>query len=119
VSANIGQRTYINHWIARGAALIVLPAMIYMASFKVHFMILNRSGPGDAQMSSLFQAHLRGNDFGENPLGAFSQSARDKLIVAEIAYGSKLTLKNYGYGGGLLHSHVQSYPVGSLQQQVT
>lgn len=56
-------------------------------------------------MSSLFQAHLRGNDFAQSPL--------------EVAYGSKLTLKNYGYGGGLLHSHVQEYPVGSLQQQVT
>lgn len=56
-------------------------------------------------MSSLFQAHLRGNDFGESPL--------------EVAYGSRITLKNYGYGGGLLHSHVQTFPVGSLQQQVT
>jgi dolichyl-phosphate-mannose-protein mannosyltransferase len=74
-------------------------------SFKLHFLILNRSGPGDAQMSSLFQAHLKGNDFAQSPL--------------EVAYGSKLTFKNYGYGGGLLHSHVQTYPVGSLQQQVT
>ena len=46
--------------------------MVYMASFKLHFMILNHSGPGDAQMSSLFQAHLVGNDFHKNPLGGYS-----------------------------------------------
>lgn len=79
--------------------------MIYAACFKIHFLILNRSGPGDAQMSSLFQAHLKGNDFAESPL--------------EVAFGSRLTLKNYGYGGGLLHSHVQTFPTGSQQQQVT
>ncbi|ODN79524.1 hypothetical protein L202_03485 [Cryptococcus amylolentus CBS 6039] len=98
-------RTYVKHWVARIGALMVIPFLVYAACFKIHFMVLNRSGPGDAQMSSLFQAHLRGNDFGESPL--------------EIAYGSKVTLKNYGYGGGLLHSHIQTFPVGSLQQQVT
>ncbi|KAJ9109270.1 hypothetical protein QFC21_000599 [Naganishia friedmannii] len=97
--------TYLKHWLARGLCLILIPFCVYAMSFKLHFLILNRSGPGDAQMSSLFQAHLKGNDFAESPL--------------EIAIGSKITVKNYGYGGGLLHSHVQTFPVGSNQQQVT
>ncbi|GAA95617.1 glycosyltransferase family 39 protein [Mixia osmundae IAM 14324] len=96
---------YIRHWIARGLCLILLPFVVYLTCFKIHFLILNHSGPGDSQMSSLFQANLYGNDFGANPL--------------EPVYGSKITLKNMGYGGGLLHSHVQTYPVGSEQQQVT
>ncbi|PNS20465.1 Dolichyl-phosphate-mannose--protein mannosyltransferase 2 [Sphaceloma murrayae] len=90
----------------RVAGLIVIPMIIYMLSFWAHFLILENSGPGDAQMSSLFQANLRGTEVGkDSPL--------------EIAMGSRATLKNMGYGGGLLHSHVQTYPEGSGQQQVT
>ncbi|KAH7040526.1 glycosyltransferase family 39 protein [Microdochium trichocladiopsis] len=94
------------HFLARVVGLIVIPLLVYLFSFALHFAILTKSGPGDAQMSSLFQANLEGTEIGRNsPL--------------EIAIGSKVTIKNMGYGGGLLHSHVQTYPDGSQQQQVT
>ncbi|THH00537.1 hypothetical protein EW026_g2006 [Hermanssonia centrifuga] len=56
-----------------------------MLSFKLHFWILNYSGPGDAQMSSLFQANLVGNNFAS--------------ALLKVAFVSKLTLKPVGYGG--------------------
>ncbi|PKS12155.1 hypothetical protein jhhlp_001453 [Lomentospora prolificans] len=94
------------HLFARVVGLIVVPFIVYLVSFYLHFAILDHTGPGDAQMSSLFQANLKGTDVGKNsPL--------------EIAYGSRATIKNMGYGGGLLHSHIQTYPDGSGQQQVT
>ncbi|KAH8820467.1 Dolichyl-phosphate-mannose-protein mannosyltransferase-domain-containing protein [Xylogone sp. PMI_703] len=94
------------HLAARVIGLIILPILVYMFSFALHFAILENSGPGDAQMSSLFQANLKGTEVGkDSPL--------------EVAYGSRATIKNMGYGGGLLHSHVQTYPEGSTQQQIT
>ena len=58
-----------SHLGSRVLFLIVTPITVYMIVFMMHFAILNRSGPGDAGMSSLFQAGLVGNDFSSNPLG--------------------------------------------------
>ena len=56
------------HWTARIICLILIPISVYMLVFAAHFQILNMSGPGDAGMSSLFQAGLQGNNFAANPL---------------------------------------------------
>ncbi|ORX85212.1 PMT-domain-containing protein [Anaeromyces robustus] len=96
---------YCLHWIGRIICLIIIPVGIYMFNFYLHFTILSKSGSGDANMSSLFQSGLEGIDFSQNPL--------------DVAFNSKVTIKSTSYGGGLLHSHVQRYPTGSEQQQVT
>ncbi|KAI8829752.1 MIR motif-containing protein [Chytridium lagenaria] len=88
-------------WLALTGASLGAVARYFLPSFS-HF---ESSGEGDAQMSSIFQAGLEGNTFHENPI--------------DVAYGSKVSLKNNGHGGGLLHSHIQTYPSGSEQQQIT
>lgn len=65
------KKTYLGHWLARIIGLIIIPAIIYLISFALHFALLYKSGPGDAQMSSLFQANLEGNSFTSNPLGKY------------------------------------------------
>ena len=54
----IGQVELAAHFIFRVIGLIVIPLIVYLFSFYIHFLILENSGPGDAQMSSLFQANL-------------------------------------------------------------
>ncbi len=73
-STNNLQKTYVLHWVSRIACLIVLPLSVYLFCFVLHFAILNRSGTGDANMSSLFQAGLKGIDLDSNPLRGFSIS---------------------------------------------
>lgn len=98
---------YGRHWLFRAIYLIIIPILVYMGIFAIHFMILINSGPGDTQMSSLFQMSLKGSPIVANQSLSF------------ITIGSIITLRNQGFGAGLLHSHHQKYPEGSKQAQVT
>lgn len=98
--------TYLYHWVARILALIVVPFLVFLLSFKVHFDLLSGTGPGDSNMPSLFQASLTNSTVGVGP--------RDVAVGSSV-----ITIKNQALGGALLHSHVQTYPEGSKQQQVT
>ncbi|PWN19306.1 PMT-domain-containing protein [Microstroma glucosiphilum] len=93
------------HFIARGACLLGIPLVVYLATFAVHLGVLNHSGDGDAFMSSAFQHTLIGHGMPDT--------------FADVALGSTITLRHLNTQGGLLHSHSHNYPAGSLQQQIT
>uniref|UniRef100_A0A4X2LG47 Dolichyl-phosphate-mannose--protein mannosyltransferase n=1 Tax=Vombatus ursinus TaxID=29139 RepID=A0A4X2LG47_VOMUR len=106
---NLTMVTLGKHLTARILCLIVLPLILYTTLFAVHFIILNRSGPGDGFFSSAFQSRLLGNNL------------HNASIPEHLAYGSVITVKNLQMASGYLHSHWHLYPegVGARQQQVT
>ena len=78
---------------------------IYVATFKVHFMVLNHTGPDDGTLSTLLQGSLIGNDLQSGP--------------RSVAFGSLVTIRSQGLSPNLIHSHPHNYPQGSQEQQVT
>ncbi|CAG8509907.1 2346_t:CDS:10, partial [Scutellospora calospora] len=91
---------FIKHFLARALCLIVIPIILYMFFFVIHFAILQNTGPGDGFMTSEFQQSLRGHGMEDMPL-------------------AQLSIKHENTQGGYLHSHLHTYPTGSKQQQVT
>jgi dolichyl-phosphate-mannose-protein mannosyltransferase len=73
--------------------------------FAIHFICLVNPGDGDGFMSSEFQATLN------------SKAMQD--VPADVALGSRVTIRHYNTQGGYLHSHNLMYPTGSKQQQIT
>uniref|UniRef100_A0A8C5WH86 Protein O-mannosyl-transferase 2 n=1 Tax=Leptobrachium leishanense TaxID=445787 RepID=A0A8C5WH86_9ANUR len=96
------------HFAARVLCLILLPLVLYVVSFAVHFSVLNQSGPGDGFFSSSFQSRLIGNNL------------HNASMPEHLAYGSLITMKSLRTAAGYLHSHGHLYPegVGARQQQV-
>lgn len=101
----------IYHFVSRVLALIVIPLLLYLTLFAIHFAVLNKTGPGDAFMSPPFQSTLIGN--------RLNQESK------EVYYGSHISLVHYGTSN-YLHSHAHNYPlryedgrISSQGQQVT
>jgi dolichyl-phosphate-mannose-protein mannosyltransferase len=99
------------HFAARAIGLVVVPFLLYLFWFQVHFAILNRSGPGDDFMSPEFQETLSDNIM--------------NLQAVDIQYGDYITIK-HKETKVYLHSHPDKYPlryedgrVSSQGQQVT
>lgn len=104
----VKQIEIVKQFIGRAMTLIVWPVILYMIFFYIHLEVLNHSGNGDGFYSSAFQSQLIGN------------SLHNVTMPRQVAYGSRVTLKNHKTGGGYLHSHYHLYPKGAgvRQQQV-
>jgi dolichyl-phosphate-mannose-protein mannosyltransferase len=102
---HVTPRLLIKHILARVFCLIIIPVSFYMLMFAIHFTCLVNPGEGDGFMSSEFQATLN------------SKGMRD--VPADVALGSRVSIKHLNTQGGYLHSHNLMYPTGSKQQQIT
>ncbi|KAK5113185.1 hypothetical protein LTR85_011003 [Meristemomyces frigidus] len=102
---NVTIRIWFKHLFARIFCLIVIPVTFYMAMFAIHFICLVNPGDGDGFMSSEFQSTLNSKGMADVP--------------ADVAFGSRVSLRHHNTQGGYLHSHTHMYPGGSKQQQVT
>lgn len=99
------------HLGARVMGFIVVPFLMYLFWFQVHFSILSRSGPGDDFMSPEFQETLSDNIMTQQAVG--------------IEYFDNIAMK-HKETKVYLHSHVDKYPlryddgrISSQGQQVT
>ncbi|KWU46308.1 PMT-domain-containing protein, partial [Rhodotorula sp. JG-1b] len=104
-------KQFYRHFAARAVGLILVPAVVYLFWFWVHFTVLTKSGTGDDFMSPAFQQTLQ-----DSPLTALAE---------EIRYYDTLTIKHKGTKA-FLHSHPERYPlkyddgrISSAGQQVT
>ncbi|EMC98526.1 glycosyltransferase family 39 protein [Baudoinia panamericana UAMH 10762] len=102
---NVTIQKWFKHLFARVFCLIVIPITFYMAMFAIHFTCLVNPGDGDGFMSSEFQSTLNTKSMADVP--------------ADVAYGSRISLRHHNTQGGYLHSHSHMYPTGSKQQQIT
>ncbi|KAJ1919699.1 hypothetical protein H4219_001840 [Mycoemilia scoparia] len=102
---SISLKDYLKHFFARFGCLFVLPLIVYVFWFNIHFRTLHKSGDGNNFMSPEFQNTLKGVSIGH--------TRRD------IYYGARIRIRHDATNGGYLHSHSSSYQTGSKQQQIT
>ncbi|KAF2161779.1 glycosyltransferase family 39 protein [Zasmidium cellare ATCC 36951] len=108
---SLSLQEWAQHFGARMVGLIIVPFLMYLFWFQVHFAILSRSGPGDDFMTPAFQETLSDNLMAQN--------------AVPIDYFDNLSMRHKDTKV-YLHSHVDKYPlryedgrISSQGQQVT
>ncbi|QSL64557.1 hypothetical protein MERGE_001858 [Pneumocystis wakefieldiae] len=96
--------TWIKHFSFRFFSLIIIPAAFYIITFYFHINLL-KNADENVFLSPEFLSTFDNRNF--------------KPVPATVFYGSTVTIRHLNSPYGYLHSHFDSYPSGSKQQQVT
>jgi dolichyl-phosphate-mannose-protein mannosyltransferase len=100
----MSDRTLLRHFAARFVCLAVVPVVIYLSLYYVHFALLPHSGPGDGHMSIEFQKTLLGNKMNGD--------------TRSVYYGQTFRIQNRGEKI-YLHSHVDRIPLNHADGKVS
>ena len=100
----MSDKLLLKHFFARMFTLAVLPVILYLTFYYIHFMMLPNSGPGDAHMSIDFQKTLLGNKMHSD--------------ARPVYYGQTFRIQNRGEKI-FLHSHADRIPLNHLDGKVS
>ncbi|KAG0282398.1 hypothetical protein BGZ96_000525, partial [Linnemannia gamsii] len=90
---------------ALSLCLLVLPVLLYMGLYAVNFRLLSKSGLGDSWVSPQFRMTLKGHDV--------------ELVMADIAWQSKIHIRHTNSNGGWVHSTPGEYARdGTIDQAI-
>ncbi|KAH3668578.1 hypothetical protein OGAPHI_002332 [Ogataea philodendri] len=96
---SLSTRTVVKQALFRLSLLLVIPVSIYLSIYAVYLHILPHTGPGYSLVSPHFQNAL-------DPIPPY---------VADISYGSTVSLRSY-FTGKYLHSEASDYPKSGNQR---
>lgn len=100
----MSDKILLKHFMARFFALAILPVILYLSFYYVHFLMLPNSGPGDSHMSIEFQKTLLGNKMHSD--------------ARPVYYGQSFRIQNRGEKV-FLHSHVDRIPLHHLDGKIS
>ncbi|CCK68237.1 uncharacterized protein KNAG_0A05740 [Huiozyma naganishii CBS 8797] len=96
----------IKHTFVKGFLLLVVPFVVYMAVFFVHFQYTTVASHDSNILSAAYRNSLTNSNMVNDVKGL-------------VLVGSRISLRHVNTYGGYLHSHQMYYPKGSNQRQIS
>lgn len=123
----------LTHFLNRSLYLIIVPILIYMFCFGVHFIVARIRTSEEGHLSSMYgqtmltdKDEFYGNKQQYTKQNTQQYDGKNKINRTRmfIPYGNLITLKNANPNGYFLHSHLDLYPNNYMKesgeyQQVT